>query len=83
MALDPGGSDAEKKAGESGVKQASVGPLFGITGKTLLRRKGSSMVLIGAMLAATLASIILCGLQARQEAAMAEMVRNTQIRCTR
>ncbi len=82
MALDPGGSDAEKKAGESGVKQASVGPLFGITGKTLLRRKGSSMVLIGAMLAATLASIILCGLQARQEAAMAEMVRNTQIRCT-
>lgn len=64
------------------MKKKLVHPRAAVTLKMLLRRKGSSIVLATAMLAATLASIILCGLQARQEAAIAEMVENTQIRCT-
>lgn len=63
------------------MKRSCAGPPFRLMWKTLLRRKGSSFALIAAMLVAVLASIILCGLQARQEAAMADMVRNTQIRC--
>lgn len=61
------------------MKRSCAGPPFRLMWKTLLRRKGSSFALIAAMLVAVLASIILCGLQARQEAAMADMVRNTQI----
>lgn len=64
------------------MKKKLLHPRAAVTLKMLLRRKGSSIVLTTAMLAATLASIILCGLQARQEAAIAEMVENTQIRCT-
>lgn len=81
MAPDPDRPDAEEKAGESCVKRTKKCALFGILWRTLLRRAGSSLILSGVMLAATLASIILCGLQARQETAMAEMVRDTQIRC--
>lgn len=50
--------------------------------KTLLRRKTGSIILVAVMLIATLACIILHGLQARQVAAIADMQDNTQIRCT-
>lgn len=50
--------------------------------KTLLRRKTGSIILVAVMLIATLACIILHGLQARQVAAIADMQDNTQILCT-
>ena len=64
------------------MKRIKSHPLVAITLKTLWRRKGSSIILTVVMLVAVLANIILYGLQIRQEAAISEMVANTQIRCT-
>ncbi len=64
------------------MKKAKLHPLFWMTWKTLLRRKGSTLITIAAMLMASVADIVLYGLQERQEKALAEMVVNTEIRCT-
>ena len=64
------------------MKQANAYALPVLMLKTLLRRKISSVILTAAILIATLASVILCGLRIRQETAITEMIKNTQIRCT-
>ena len=74
--------DAKRETRENGMKQANAYALPVLMLKTLLRRKISSVILTAAILIATLASVILCGLRIRQETAIAEMIKNTQIRCT-
>lgn len=64
------------------MKQKKSNAQLTIMLKTLLRRKTGSIILVAVMLIATLACIILHGLQARQVAAIADMQDNTQIRCT-
>lgn len=64
------------------MKQKKSNAQLTIMLKTLLRRKTGSIILVAVMLIATLACIILYGLQARQVAAIADMQDNTQIRCT-
>ena len=74
--------DAKRETRENGMKQANAYALPVLMLKTLLRRKISSVILTAAILIATLASVILCGLRIRQETAITEMIKNTQIRCT-
>ena len=64
------------------MKQRNGHPRISVSLKVLLRRKGSNIVLLMAMFVVALTGMILCGLQARQEIAIREMVESTQIRCT-
>lgn len=63
------------------MKKETGRPVTGLLLKSLLRRRVSSLTLVAVLFAATFAGIILYGLQGRQEAAIGEMVANTQIRC--
>lgn len=56
--------------------------MWQITLKTLVRRKGSSLLLLAVVLVGCFAAIVLNLLTQRQEEALADMIANTRIGCT-